>query len=285
MMRGVVLDVAKKLGFDPKEIPAESQVGTEEHNMLRLPALLNRYLDLQGIIAKSEEPAQIPKNQRELEGIAKAIAASGGDAPQLLAYLRSLPKEQRDTVISNVTRKAVQDFEGRAKNIVENYMREAPQKKTTEYTDADAERDAEAINAAIFERTGKKLFSPVYVGPQLDEAGRNLAGKSDLNGLLGHLVNTIKTPELQRVLRKIQSLGLKTKIVIGDLQGKAGSYDPVTNTITLDPTNGLNAHTVIHEVTHAAISHVLDNPNHPLTKEFIKFFDQIKNQFAPPNLA
>ena len=280
MMRGVVLDVAKKLGFDPKEIPAESQVGTEEHNMLRLPALLNRYLDLQGIIAKSEEPAQIPKNQRELEGIAKAIAASGGDAPQLLAYLQSLPKEQRDTVISNVTRKAVQDFEGRAKNIVENYMREAPQKKTTEYTDADAERDAEAINAAIFERTGKKLFSPVYVGPQLDEAGRNLAGKSDLNGLLGHLVNTIKTPELQRVLRKIQSLGLKTKIVIGDLQGKAGSYDPVTNTITLDPTNGLNAHTVIHEVTHAAISHVLDNPNHPLTKEFIKFFDQIKNQFG-----
>ncbi|NBO19123.1 MAG: hypothetical protein EBV03_07865, partial [Proteobacteria bacterium] len=38
------------------------------------------------------------------------------------------------------------------------------------------------------------LYNTAYVGPELDEAGRNLAEKSDLNGLLGHLGNTIKSP-------------------------------------------------------------------------------------------
>jgi len=282
VMRGILLDTAGKLGVKPQDLPAESQVGTDEHNMLRLPALLNRYIDLQDIIAKAEEPEQAAKNQRELEGVAKAIAASGGDAPQLLSYLQGLPKKQRDTVISSVTRKAISDFEDRAKGIVEAHIAESKKKLDTieEYTDADAARDADLINEGIFQKLGIRLWSPVYVGPQLDETGRSLAQKGDLNSLLGHLGNVIKTPEIQRVLRKIQSLGLKTKVVIGDLQGKAGSYDPLTNTITLDPTNGLNAHTVIHEVTHAAISHVLDNPNHPLTKEFTKFFEQVKNQFG-----
>ena len=282
VMRGILLDTAGKMGVKPQDLAAQSQIGTDEHNMLRLPALLNRYIDLQDIIAKAEEPEQTAKNQRELEGVAKAIAASGGDAPQLLSYLQGIPQKQRDTVISNVTRKAISDFEDRAKGIVEAHIAESKKKLETveEYTDADAARDADLINEGIFQKLGIRLWSPVYVGPQLDETGRSLAQKGALNSLLGHLGNTIKTPEIQRVLRKIQSLGLKTKIVIGDLQGKAGSYDPATNTITLDPTNGLNAHTVIHEVTHAAISHVLDNPNHPLTREFAKFFGQVKNQFG-----
>ena len=378
VMRSILLDTAGRMGVKPQDLPAQSQIGTDEHNMLRLPALLNRYIDLQDIIAKAEEPEQTAKNQRELDGVARAIAASGGDAPQLLSYLQGLPQKQRDTVISSVTRKAISDFENRAKGIVEAHIAETKKKLETveEYTDADAARDADLINEALYQKLGIRLWSPVYVGPELDEAGRNLAQKSDLNGLLGHLVNTIKEPEIQRVLRKIQSLGLKTKVVIGNPEGqlalpvfysntllgkenipgnpqyghelrnpvtlrngirldgfsdaaqttftgydtngnritvhrdaifpddivysrdsnktaqalkkaltklyqnKAGSYDPLTNTITLDPINGLNVHTVIHEVTHAAISHVLDNPNHPLTKEFTKFFEQVKNQFG-----
>ena len=61
---------------------------------------------------------------------------------------------------------------------------------------------------------------------------------------------------------------------------KAGSYDPATDTITLDPTNGLNAHTFIHELVHAAISNVLASPNHPLTKDFSKFFMQIQDRLG-----
>ena len=61
---------------------------------------------------------------------------------------------------------------------------------------------------------------------------------------------------------------------------KAGAYDPTTDTIYLDPELGMNAHTFIHEVMHAAISNVLRNRSHPLTKEFESFFVSIKDRLG-----
>jgi hypothetical protein len=108
-----------------------------------------------------------------------------------------------------------------------------------------------------------------------------MAQKGDLNGLTRTLMDQTKNPAIKQVLRKIRSLNLKTKVVIGAVEnGQAGSYDPATNTITLDPTNGLNAHTFIHELVHAAISNVLASPNNPLTKDFSKFFVQIQDRLG-----
>ena len=56
----------------------------------------------------------------------------------------------------------------------------------------------------------------------------------------------------------------------------AGSYDPPTDTITLDPNNGMNVHTVVHEGSHAVLSHTLDNPSHPVTKEVTNLYNQMK---------
>lgn len=56
----------------------------------------------------------------------------------------------------------------------------------------------------------------------------------------------------------------------------AGSYDPPTDTITLDPNNGMNVHTVVHEGSHAVLSHTLDNSNHPVTKEVTNLYNQLK---------
>jgi len=61
---------------------------------------------------------------------------------------------------------------------------------------------------------------------------------------------------------------------------KAGSFDPRTNTIALDPDNGLNEHTVLHELMHAAISHVLRNPSLPVTKQLTELFDGIRGQMG-----
>jgi hypothetical protein len=63
-------------------------------------------------------------------------------------------------------------------------------------------------------------------------------------------------------------------------EGKAGSYDPATDTIVLDPNNGMSAHAFLHEVLHAAISNVLANPNHPLTKQFQKFFISVQDRLG-----
>jgi hypothetical protein len=55
----------------------------------------------------------------------------------------------------------------------------------------------------------------------------------------------------------------------------AGLYDPRTNTIKLDSVNGMTAHALIHETGHAALSHVLDNPNHPVTKQMQRLFSDV----------
>jgi hypothetical protein len=128
---------------------------------------------------------------------------------------------------------------------------------------------------------GQELFLPAYQGPAFDGTQAQLAQRGDVNGLLRNMLDQIKDPAIKQVLRRIRSLNLNVKVVIGTVEdGKAGSYDPATNTITLDPQNGLNAHTFIHEITHAAISNVLASPNHPLTKQFQQFFMQLQDRLG-----
>ena len=86
------------------------------------------------------------------------------------------------------------------------------------------------------------------------------------------------------MLRRIRSLNLKTKIKIASI-GQSGIYnnaltDTDPDTIFLDPEQGMNAHTFIHEAVHAAISNVLSNPNHPLTKQFQKFFISVQDRLG-----
>jgi len=61
---------------------------------------------------------------------------------------------------------------------------------------------------------------------------------------------------------------------------KAGSYDPVTDTITLDPELGLNEHTLIHELSHAALAERIADPKSKEAKAFGEFFQIVKNQLG-----
>jgi len=56
----------------------------------------------------------------------------------------------------------------------------------------------------------------------------------------------------------------------------AGQYDPKTDTITLNSNAPLGVHTLLHEVVHAATSHVLDNKSHPLTKQLTELYNNVK---------
>lgn len=55
-----------------------------------------------------------------------------------------------------------------------------------------------------------------------------------------------------------------------------GFYDPATNTIKLDAETGLSSHAVLHETTHAAVSHVLANKAHPVTKQLTQLYNDVK---------
>ena len=127
----------------------------------------------------------------------------------------------------------------------------------------------------------KKLSLPAHRGPDLDTSGRTLAEAGNLKGLVTHLQTTTTSKPLKAILGKIKGLNLGTKVVIGPVgEGQSGSFDPRTNTITLDPQNGLNEHTALHELVHAAISHVLRNPNLPVTKQLTTLFEQLQNQLG-----
>jgi len=60
----------------------------------------------------------------------------------------------------------------------------------------------------------------------------------------------------------------------------SGAYIPGLDTIVLSTTTGLNEHTLLHESGHAGLAQILNNRNHPTTKKFIEFFDEIKTRMG-----
>jgi hypothetical protein len=111
--------------------------------------------------------------------------------------------------------------------------------------------------------------------------------RNELGNALDALIKAEKNPEVKKILQKIKGMGLKTAIRVGKIQPKPGKmniydfaeFDPATNTITYDP-RYLNKGTTIHEIVHAAVSKILLNPNHPLTKELTKLYEGVYNQLG-----
>jgi hypothetical protein len=146
------------------------------------------------------------------------------------------------------------------------------------------------FKVSTLERRAKKtgtldLFAPKFRGADFTPEQLELAQKGDLDGLLRSVTGGVDDPAIKKVLQKIAGLNLKTKFVsepvlrTPTLRG-AGSFDPTTNTIAIDPEGGMNTHTFIHEMVHAAISHVINNRNHPLTKSFEKFFVSVQGRLG-----
>ena len=127
----------------------------------------------------------------------------------------------------------------------------------------------------VFNRTGKKAFGPVYKGAAFSPEISQLATRGRLAPLLNKLIPS-QSPEIQRILRKIGTQNLRTRIVVGATpEGTSGFYDAAADVITLNPTSGMNEHTALHEITHAALAQALNNPDLQITKDFFDFYSQI----------
>lgn len=310
-------------------------VGTDIHDLLRLPRLLSEFIRLQEVIPKIEEAPQRAKNEKAFKQIAEGINRSGvfakeamgalnggfrNDPEALLGVLNKAGTESLADFVSEKIEAAKQEVAARRK---EDQPPE-PKKSTNQLSKTRLKRAINEVyhnwtrsnkQRAVFEEMvnqgkgleaidqvlesldpesrqnlkselnfiyGQEMFLPKAIGPALDADGRALAEKGNFKDLLSHIINKTDNKLVRQILRKIQSLGIAPKIVIGDVgrDNHAGVYDPATNTITLDPDFGLNHHTIIHETVHAAISHVLRSPNNKLTQAFVKFFEQIKNQMG-----
>jgi len=130
-----------------------------------------------------------------------------------------------------------------------------------------------------------ELFNkPTYEGKALNREQRRIAERGNFRQLLSSLINT-QPKEIQRILRKILSQGLTTKLVVGaTAENTSGYYDAGTDTIVLNPQEGLfsgfTESTFLHEASHAALAQALNNPDLQITKDFFKFYSDIKDQMG-----
>ena len=108
----------------------------------------------------------------------------------------------------------------------------------------------------------------------------------DLAGALKALGATGKNKSIGFMARALLRAvgGTKVEVVVGlvDESGNpvAGLFDPITNTIKLDSKTGINSHAVLHEMTHAAVSAVLANPSHPVTRQLTVLFNAVKDKLG-----
>jgi len=113
----------------------------------------------------------------------------------------------------------------------------------------------------------------------LPESTVKLLNDGDLQGALGDLAKTTTNKRVRQVATALAKNVRDTKVTIGKMEGDVvGTFDPVTNTITLDSSKGVTAHTLLHEMTHAATSHILKNKSHPLTKQLTKLYNDVKGE-------
>jgi hypothetical protein len=109
------------------------------------------------------------------------------------------------------------------------------------------------------------LHSPAHPGVH------KMLERGNIVGALRMLADNASSKFANDVAGKLQKYLGDVKVEYG---AKQSSYDPKTNTIYL--ADNATEYEVLHESAHAALSHVLANPSHPVTRQFTKLFEEAK---------
>jgi len=155
------------------------------------------------------------------------------------------------------------------------------------YIDAMSADIANARNRearrAVSGKTKKILESSVItLAHPLHPAVIAAIHNGDLQSAL-NLMAASSDPFIAKTAARFAAVNLNTKInVVDGLIDESGRpvpglFHPETNTILIDSVTGMNGHVLLHEPGHAVTSHVLDNPNHPLTRQLQQVLDKIKD--------
>jgi hypothetical protein len=109
------------------------------------------------------------------------------------------------------------------------------------------------------------LHSPAHPGVH------KMLERGNIVGALRMLADAASSNFASDIAGKLQKYLKDVKVEYG---AKQSSYDPKTNTIYL--TDNATEYEVLHESAHAALSHVLANPSHPVTRQFMNLFEEAK---------
>ncbi len=257
-------------------------------------------------ITNKEQAAIAEKSiERDLLSDAELFTANnnGSIGYSLTKLLRAYNGFYTGANTGTPNRKAARMLEPKIKEIAKNLKQPATKllslaKRKNDETFNQYLNNVNKETQANFNETFRKEILPKYVrlynkptykGKPFDSQQMRIAEQGNFKQLLNRLIPS-QAPEIQRVLRKIRSQGLTTKLVVQDVSNipeatsSSGYYDVDTNTIVLNSRqgelSGLTEETFLHETIHAAISQALNNPDLQITKDFFKFYSDIKNQMG-----
>jgi len=94
---------------------------------------------------------------------------------------------------------------------------------------------------------------------------------NNLSGALQALADSGSSKTAELFAQNLSKLVGKVNLVYG---AEKSMYDPKTNTVYLR--DGATEYEVLHEASHATMSHTLDNPSHPITRQVTNLFNQMK---------
>jgi len=248
----------------------EGLENTDAFKLMRIAPLTQEYVRLKEVTEQIADTKQRAKNMRQLEIIRNALAQSSPDAV-------TLAERQNSNTIADFTNRV--NEMARAEVAAEQEARAAVPQVTQEQMTEQEREDAQELQDEALAAQMAEDFVNSNVAKAIQ--------RNELGNALDALIKAEKNPEVKKILQKIKGMGLKTAIRIGKIQPKPGKmniydfaeFDPATNTITYDPTY-LNKSTTIHEIVHAAVSKILLNPSHPLTKELTKLYEGVYNQLG-----
>ena len=240
----------------------------------RIAPLIQEYVRLNDIVKNigtprnAAEKEQLTKNKQDLKVIRDALAKSGPDLEPVIKQLDTDPDAAPAFI--ELANKAGRDA------FAEGVRQEQAKNKPVVAT-------ATPVNVALDQEVEAEYMAEKFVSSNIAKAIQS--GKVD--DLIDAAISETDNPAINEILRKIKRMGLKTQIKVGKIERKSGKmnvydfgeFDPATNTITID-LNYLSRHTATHEIVHAAISKILLDPNHLLTKELTKLYEGVYNQLG-----
>lgn len=99
----------------------------------------------------------------------------------------------------------------------------------------------------------------------------NQLENNNLVGALQALADSGSSKTAELFAESLSKLVGNVNLVYG---AEKSMYDPATNTVYLR--DGATEYEILHESSHATMSHTLDNPSHPVTRQVTTLFNQIK---------
>ena len=253
--------------------------------------------------AKDKLDEQKKKREAEERSEAtKVLKKKGIEKPtekQIKEQVRNTKQEQevaRTEEIKKLVQKYLEEAKKVGNNLSAEDINQTIVKNLTKNTNIF---QAELENAVVDQIIRNKIIETVFGSKSLPFDARvdfekNISDivkeelrAGNLSGALQALSKTLINRDLARFARRFSEVITTTKVKIvdnlTDENGNklAGRFDPRTNTVEIDSDGGMNAHTILHEVTHALVSaEVAKGDKSPAVKRLKKLYDIAKETIS-----